>query len=191
MRANLPIYCFCMSCKKEYGKARRRGSMDECPKCQNLRRCREWKAENRERTKELNRKSAAKPEVKARKAAYNRAHQAANTQAQAEKARRWRANNPDAAKAVTARYNEKHRAKRRARYADRRNRLRESHWGSPGDIQVFYESAKRVSECLSAEFHVDHIVPMNGKTVSGLHVPGNLQVISKYNNLSKGNRMAA
>lgn len=56
---------------------------------------------------------------------------------------------------------------------------------------VFKEArdlCKRLLALTGAQRHIDHIIPLRGKAVSGLHVWGNLRVIPKEMNLRKGNK---
>jgi hypothetical protein len=56
-------------------------------------------------------------------------------------------------------------------------------------IKETYHLAKLRTKLFGFKWHVDHIVPLQGKLVSGLHVPTNLQVIPWLDNQKKHNKV--
>jgi len=54
-------------------------------------------------------------------------------------------------------------------------------------IKQAYELASLRTKMFGFVWHVDHIIPLQGKNVSGLHVPQNLQVIPGVDNIRKKN----
>jgi hypothetical protein len=90
----------------------------------------------------------------------------------------WRKNNPSKSAAQSNRRN----AARRLRTP---KWLTELHYQQ---MNIFYDAAKKLTAEFGIKMEVDHIVPLQGKNVSGLHVPWNLQVMPKKLNASKGAR---
>jgi len=86
-------------------------------------------------------------------------------------ARQYRKNNPERRVALTVKY--------------RATKLRRTPiWANHFEIKMFYDVAKVLSRG-GVLFHVDHIVPLRGKEVSGFHVQDNLQVLPWHENLKK------
>lgn len=82
-------------------------------------------------------------------------------------------------------------AKRReqiAEYRAKKNKRMPS-WLNQGhmlEIESIYLYCKGLNS-IGLKHHVDHVVPLRGKNVSGLHTPWNLQVIPALENMRKNN----
>jgi hypothetical protein len=65
-------------------------------------------------------------------------------------------------------------------------------WLTETDKQMIvdiYNLAALKTKIFGFSWHVDHVIPLQGKTVSGLHVPNNLQVIDGIENIKKKNKV--
>tara|TARA_R110000772_G_scaffold8737_2_gene28934 strand:- start:12455 stop:12928 length:474 start_codon:yes stop_codon:yes gene_type:complete len=75
------------------------------------------------------------------------------------------------------------------RKASKKNRTPK--WLTVDDTQAMkeiYKLAKIWEETTGIKWHVDHIIPLQGKNVSGLHTPNNIQVITAEENNIKSNK---
>lgn len=128
------------------------------------------------------RRSGCGDDINARK----REQYVANSEAEKARCAAFRAKNAEWTKEYRRAYSQGNRAQlnaRRAAYTARKLNAtppwltKEDH----NEILKFYTEAKRLNH------HVDHVVPLRGKNVSGLHVPWNLQVLPPHENARKGN----
>lgn len=84
----------------------------------------------------------------------------------------------------------------RARVASRRaaKKLRTPSWLTEEDkrnILAVYKMSERLSQCMGIEHHVDHIIPLRGESICGLHVPWNLQAVPAMLNFRKNNKLCS
>ena len=143
----------------------------------------EWRRRNPDRAKELDTVRRTQSEYKEQRKAYrerNRekvqsgiaAWRRANKDRHLAHAKEWRAANPE-----------------RARAADlHKNTVRQRLIGGQGLAKYYATEIRAFYRSCPPGHHVDHIIPLRGKTVCGLHVPINLQYLPSGENMQKGNR---
>lgn len=99
-------------------------------------------------------------------------------------------NNIESKKLQNKLYRENNRAKHRASRSRRKQQKLNAtpSWANKFLVDTIFEKARRLELWLGGEFQVDHIVPIMSNYVCGLHCEQNLQILTKAENLSKGNR---
>ena len=158
--------------KREYERNYRAKNKEK-----NLKRVRKWQAENKEsRTAWLINYHANHGE-KVRESL--RKWQAKNKERMSETQKQWRKSN----QSKVTKYSANRRAtKLNATPVWLTDKQKEK-------TAKIYAKAAAMEKRTGVKHHVDHIVPLQGENVCGLHVPWNLQVITATQNCSKGNKI--
>lgn len=149
----------------------------------------EWRKKNPERVREIKRDwNAANPDwQKARSRKWFLANkERANQQHYA-----WAARNPEKAKGLIEAWRLANPDKAAAISAKRRAALlkRTPAWSDLKAIEQIYQEAREFRE-VGLEVDVDHMIPLQGELVSGLHVPMNLRICLSSVNRSKSNQFS-
>jgi hypothetical protein len=168
------------------------GFLNWCKSCKSAQ-SKAWKAQNKERLSELwqQYKIANKEQLSARRRKWRQE----NAEAEAARDLRRRRANPERHRERSARWAAQNREAVNSKSAIRRARSRKAQPGwltaaEIGQILLRYKEAKTISGLTGVAHEVDHIVPINGDLVCGLHVPWNLRVIPMRENRRKAKKFA-
>lgn len=194
VKHNKPDGRCCLACHNIAQNARR-STKEAKAKLKETRAAYSATPEGKAKIKLANAKAYSTPEGRAKRIAASMASYYANPALKAagrERARLYRANPENRAKHNAAgllwacKNPDKACANSMKRKAAKRNRT--PSWANMSKIAEFYTLANNLTKTTGIKHVVDHIVPLQGVYVSGLHVENNLQVITALANASKGNR---
>lgn len=154
---------------------------------------RQHNLENAEAISQQKKDYRARPEVKAHEKARSEAYYAARkVEIQAKRKARLEAD--PKLKAAELERGRNHYASNVPYYTEKseryRRRTREAipAWFDAEKALKIYEDARRLSEETGIPHEVDHITPIQGEMVSGLHWHGNLQILTRTENRAKSNK---
>lgn len=147
-----------------------------------LEQSRQWQEANRERVKE--RAQQYYLSNRARILEQNRQWRETNSERMKELVREWTDANPERVATNQKRWAEANSGKIREKDIFRRVGKRCPPWVDREELALIYAACPK-------GWHVDHIVPLNGRTVCGLHVPWNLQFLTPSDNRRKHNKVQA
>ena len=133
---------------------------------------------------------------KDKKKAYSKAYREANKEKILAQAKAYYEANKDEILAKNKVYSRAYYEANSAKYIERAtfrkkllNELQRPSWYNSKLVNNIYNKCHKLNKIAGfIKYHVDHIVPLQGNNVSGLHVQGNLQIILASANLSKSNK---